>query len=489
MAGLAGLGAVNKGYMENNAALQALERDAQVIQQGKQTLAKAEREVTARAAAAMGIGALGRQQPAVPMTPQAGPQPPMPGQASAPRPQPNAALAPTQAGAPSPVTPPIPVQSAPLAPVPASPFVDTNTVKRTIAQVIGVEPIYTSGYRDPAKNAAVGGVEGSYHTRGEGQALDLTPPPGMTMADLYQRLEGSGLPFAELINEGDHIHIAWEPGAEAAPTAADAAQPVAADVAAPAIEDGPAPVPPEQRLGQIAEVIRQQNPGIDEATLFEAIAATVDLLKGVAPDYRAEMQAGVRTALQEERLNAAAVEKEKDRVAREQLQEDRQAAAAERDELTRAARDARDTANRAAREAAEARRAKGATAKSRQTAAQQTIRAQQDVITSNLTRIQKQIDFYTKGKTAAKAPEEKAALKNLLDARTKLLAAKRQIDRDAVRVWQAGEGLPRPSAVKVEAWKPPAEAPPATGVADGSILRDDAGKALAKAQGGRWVEP
>lgn len=68
----------------------------------------------------------------------------------------------------------------------------------------------TSGYRDPAHNAKVGGVQNSYHTRGTGQALDLVPAAGETMAELRARLASSGLPLVENINEGDHVHVAWD---------------------------------------------------------------------------------------------------------------------------------------------------------------------------------------------------------------------------------------------------------------------------------------
>lgn len=65
----------------------------------------------------------------------------------------------------------------------------------------------TSRTRTPERNRAVGGSPNSYHLRG--QAFDLTPGPGQTMAQLEAQLRQSGLPFQELINEGDHVHVAW----------------------------------------------------------------------------------------------------------------------------------------------------------------------------------------------------------------------------------------------------------------------------------------
>ena len=88
----------------------------------------------------------------------------------------------------------------------------------------------TSGRRTPERNAAVGGAANSYHL--SGQAMDLTPPPGMNMAQLEQRLRASGLQFAELINEGDHIHVAWS-GDGAPPSGAGGTRVVARGAAKP----------------------------------------------------------------------------------------------------------------------------------------------------------------------------------------------------------------------------------------------------------------
>lgn len=71
----------------------------------------------------------------------------------------------------------------------------------------------TSAYRSPEHNRRVGGVPGSFHTRGSPtapRALDLVPPEGMSMSELDRRLAGSGLRLEERINEGDHIHVAFD---------------------------------------------------------------------------------------------------------------------------------------------------------------------------------------------------------------------------------------------------------------------------------------
>ena len=82
----------------------------------------------------------------------------------------------------------------------------------------------TSGRRSPEHNRAVGGAANSFHLRG--QAYDLTPPPGQSMADLERTLRASGLPFAELLNEGDHVHVAWNGDAADVPAPAAAPQDV-----------------------------------------------------------------------------------------------------------------------------------------------------------------------------------------------------------------------------------------------------------------------
>ena len=68
----------------------------------------------------------------------------------------------------------------------------------------------TSTYRTPARNAAVGGVSNSYHTRrgidGKPLARDSVPPSGMSMNEYAARLKRLN-PQYDVINEGDHVHM------------------------------------------------------------------------------------------------------------------------------------------------------------------------------------------------------------------------------------------------------------------------------------------
>ena len=78
-----------------------------------------------------------------------------------------------------------------------------TALKSTIGDVFNV----TSAQRTPERNRQVGGSPNSRHLRG--RALDLVPKLGETMDQLEARVRRSGIQFRELINEGDHIHVAW----------------------------------------------------------------------------------------------------------------------------------------------------------------------------------------------------------------------------------------------------------------------------------------
>ncbi len=114
------------------------------------------------------------------------------------------------AAAPSPTAQP---SSAPLPDTPqaASP----EGVRTIVNDLVSRGARITSAKRTPEENARVGGAKNSYHL--SGHAYDIVPPPGMSMGELEQQLRATGVRFAELINEGDHIHIAWGRGDQRKP--------------------------------------------------------------------------------------------------------------------------------------------------------------------------------------------------------------------------------------------------------------------------------
>src|SRR5687767_15752437 len=80
---------------------------------------------------------------------------------------------------------------------------------RLLAAVPGL--YLTSGRRTPVRNREVGGVPGSYHLRG--RAVDLAGTRtdirrGATAARRL-RLGPSCTGPEEVVDEGDHLHVAW----------------------------------------------------------------------------------------------------------------------------------------------------------------------------------------------------------------------------------------------------------------------------------------
>lgn len=74
--------------------------------------------------------------------------------------------------------------------------------------ILGVPVTVTSGYRDPQKNARVGGAKRSDHLTDS--ARDLVPK-GLSMSDAAARLKESGK-YSKVINEGDHVHVSYNQG-------------------------------------------------------------------------------------------------------------------------------------------------------------------------------------------------------------------------------------------------------------------------------------
>ncbi len=77
-----------------------------------------------------------------------------------------------------------------------------------LSGVLGSPVTLTSGYRSPQHNALVGGVPNSAHLTG--QAYDFVPK-GISTKDAADRLAKSGIPFDQVIDENDHVHISFAP--------------------------------------------------------------------------------------------------------------------------------------------------------------------------------------------------------------------------------------------------------------------------------------
>jgi hypothetical protein len=90
--------------------------------------------------------------------------------------------------------------------------IETEAEVRARLAEIAPGAVVSSAGRSVERNAAVGGVPGSLHTRrdadGGSRGLDIVPgTSGLSMGQLNTRLANSGLNFQERLNEGDHVHV------------------------------------------------------------------------------------------------------------------------------------------------------------------------------------------------------------------------------------------------------------------------------------------
>jgi uncharacterized protein YcbK (DUF882 family) len=93
----------------------------------------------------------------------------------------------------------------------------------------GIGATVTSGYRSPEKNRSVGGSANSYHLTD--QARDIAKTPGMTIGRIRAAFQAEGVQIRELLDEGDHFHVAWGKATDTARAAAKAARDLAQEQA------------------------------------------------------------------------------------------------------------------------------------------------------------------------------------------------------------------------------------------------------------------
>lgn len=98
-----------------------------------------------------------------------------------------------------------------------SPPADINTRLKSSAERLdavrehlGKPVLVTSGYRSPALNKVIGGVDSSHHT--QGYAFDFTSPGFGTPYEVAKAIEKSGIKYDQLIAEfGSWVHISFAP--------------------------------------------------------------------------------------------------------------------------------------------------------------------------------------------------------------------------------------------------------------------------------------
>lgn len=145
----------------------------------------------------------------------------------------------------------------------ATPEYDSSiTPEQYFGAVKGMYPnaVFTSGYRTPQHNAAVGGAPNSMHTTN--QAVDFQVP-GVSSNQVFSRLLQSGLPETEDLNEGNHLHVGWRPkGGQVPPFDPTSAVPMSGgggfDPSSASPEQAPAPQQPRAAgatgFGQVGQM-------------------------------------------------------------------------------------------------------------------------------------------------------------------------------------------------------------------------------------------
>jgi len=82
-----------------------------------------------------------------------------------------------------------------------------ETLLEPIQSLLGVPIIVNSGYRSPVLNQALGGATGSAHM--DGRACDFKLPHGMDLAEAFDQIRKSSIPYDQIIFECKAwIHVA-----------------------------------------------------------------------------------------------------------------------------------------------------------------------------------------------------------------------------------------------------------------------------------------
>jgi hypothetical protein len=144
--------------------------------------------------------------------------------------------------------------------------------QQAIASLTSMGARVTSGLRTPERNAAVGGVPNSRHLTG--QAADLVPPPGMSMAQLEAEARRR-MPGARVINEGDHVHVQWGGGGQQQVAQASSQYPPGTIMGPPKETARPATAAEKAAYGLSAEVPAQMKPD-----------GTLDVISGVGANNK-----------------------------------------------------------------------------------------------------------------------------------------------------------------------------------------------------------
>lgn len=178
---------------------------------------------------------------------------------------------------------PAPVSSAGGGGSPSASNVDPVAI---IQQIIpGVS--FNSGLRTPEQNRSARGSPNSYHL--SGNAVDIPPQSGLTTGQLRQQLEAQGVNVRELIDEGDHWHIAWS-GGQTAPNfgRGEAPRSGGVRVVAGGQQNGPSrsEIREEQRQGRQDRLdqsaLRREFNGRQEVKDYRTVQAAYDSVRAAA---------------------------------------------------------------------------------------------------------------------------------------------------------------------------------------------------------------